>query len=122
MQALLPNAVLIVCCHMEWTLVLPSKFSAQGQVNRLQQCSLLFMSPDWKWNQHCTKTADLELDQALAHAMRSPVDIAKSSSEAPHADLDLAAHVGVAAQGGEEVLGWRGDLVGLHEPHIVGHC
>ena len=66
--------------------------------------------------------ADLELDQALAHAMRSPVDIAKSSSEAPHADLDLAAHVGVAAQGGEEVLGWRGDLVGLHEPHIVGHC
>ena len=66
--------------------------------------------------------ADLEFDQALAHAMRSPVDTAKCSSEAPHADLDLAAHVGVAAQGGEEVLGWRGDLVGLHEPHIVGHC
>ena len=54
--------------------------------------------------------------------MRSPVDIAKSSSEAPHADLDLAAHAGVAAQGGEEVLGWRSDLVGLHEPHTVGHC
>ena len=69
-----------------------------------------------------TALADLEFDQALAHAMRSPVDIANSSSEAPHADLHLAAHVWVAAQGGEEVLGWRGDLVGLHEPHIVGHC
>jgi hypothetical protein len=42
-------------------------------------------------------TADLEFDQALANAVRSSVDIAESSSEAPHADLNLAAHVGVAA-------------------------
>jgi len=70
---------------------------AQGQVNRLQ---LAIHGPqlegDTALHEDAT-TADLEFDQALANAVRSSVDIAESSSEAPHADLNLAAHVGVAA-------------------------
>ena len=52
----------------------------------------------------------LQLDKALTHSVCSFVNAAQGSSEASHADLYLAAQVGVAAQRGEEILGRGGDL------------
>ena len=66
--------------------------------------------------------ADLEFDKALTDAMRSSVDIAHGCSEASHANLHLAPHGGIAAQGGEEILGGGGDLEGLQELDTVGQC
>ena len=66
--------------------------------------------------------ADLEFDKALTDTMGSSVYIAHGCSEASHADLHLAPHGGITAQGGEEVFGGGGDLEGLQELTTVGHC